>query len=52
MDKYDAIIIGAGPAGSLSLASGLSPTPNRICGFASGYAQISPHGETYRGLKL
>gem|GEM_PF-5054759 len=26
---------------SLSLASGLSPTPNRrICGFAFGYAQI------------
>jgi len=38
---------------SLMLASVLSHSDNRwICGFAFGYAQISPYGETYRGLKL
>jgi len=32
---------------SLTLTSGLTPTPNRqIYGFTSGYAQISPYGET------
>jgi hypothetical protein len=32
---------------SLTLTSGLTPTPNsRICGFAFGYAQICPYGQT------